>query len=54
MHKLQSDMQAKRREAYELEDQMGADNPPVFAAVQVGLSACSPFTAVQCNDSKYA
>jgi hypothetical protein len=40
MHKLQSDMQAKRREAYELEDQMGADNPPVFAAVQVGLGVC--------------
>lgn len=34
MHKLQSDMQAKRREAYKLEDQTGVDNPPVFATVQ--------------------
>jgi hypothetical protein len=46
MHKLQSDMQAKRREAYELEDQMGADNPPVFAAVQVGLGVSADVAVV--------
>lgn len=42
MHKLQSDMQAKRREAYKLEDQTGLDNPPVFATVQVGIERHGP------------
>jgi hypothetical protein len=35
MHNLQAEMHAKRREAYEQEDRLGSDNPPVFATVQV-------------------
>lgn len=35
MHDLQAEMHNKRREAYEQEDRLGTDNPPVFATVQV-------------------
>lgn len=35
MSQLQTEMHDKRLEAYELEDKLGVDNPPVFAAVQV-------------------
>jgi hypothetical protein len=34
MHDLQAEMHTKRREAYEQEDRLGTDNPPVFATVQ--------------------
>lgn len=39
MSQLQTEMHEKRLEAYELEDKLGADNPPVFAAVQVGANS---------------
>lgn len=35
MHELQAEMHSKRQEAYEQEDKLGTDNPPVFATVQV-------------------
>lgn len=40
MHNLQSEMHTKRRDAYELEDKLGGDNPSVFAAVQVRAASC--------------
>jgi len=36
MHELQAEMHSKRQDAYEQEDRLGTDNPPVFATVQVG------------------
>lgn len=39
MHDLQAEMHNKRREAYEQEDRLGTDNPPVFATVQVNTGA---------------
>jgi hypothetical protein len=35
MHQLQAELASKRREAYELEDQLSLHNPSVFATVQV-------------------
>lgn len=35
MHELTGEMHAKRRGAYEQEERLGAENPPVFEAVQV-------------------
>lgn len=40
MHELQAEMHAKRRDAYEQEELLGEQNPPVFEAVQVRTRVC--------------
>ncbi len=35
MHELHAQVAGRRRDAFDLEERLGADNPPVFAAVQV-------------------
>lgn len=48
MSTLQTEMHNKRREAYELEDRLGVENPQVFAAVQVGCTATSAKLSPAC------
>lgn len=45
MHELQGEMHSKRRDAYELEERLGDDNPVVFSSVQVNGNPCLRGTA---------
>jgi hypothetical protein len=45
MHDLQAEMHNKRREAYDQEDRLGTENPPVFATVQARMCDGDPFAA---------